>query len=1725
MDDSDKRTAPPEEQAGEALPDTGLEFGTYEVIRNRLTNASGALRGRLAKLNEARKAVFGAIELKLLATEHVFTESSCIARDIVPVGDQFLFAYNVHIGLKSTTSLEDIFAIYKYEERALVAQPLDLIRDERFERDLQEIFKYYKKAVFAKFSVIGPHLFMVFRIGKTATDIKAFKWRMEDNRLVYLDSRSEHEFRFPPQHDFEWKRTHRDMQYHGLHPHVSIEDRVFVETIEGDLTIKIENNTDTGHGVYSEEVEDKDQTLDDAEYFYAIVGNLVLLKILPYREERFRYFIYCEKTREAYRVDSIERSCVLLPEEQGIIFSNGYALQTGEHKLFGNGSLEMVFEKRIAASNGEDYFYVFYNRPRGVYMLLPYNVIEQRVDTPIVCNGYSLFPNGEMIYFKDSAEAQRNHALQIWQTPFVSPDYPLTAQSDSYLYHLGNQDIVRGMADCQAVLNLTAKDDSYTGLYADISRKVGAILDGYHWIGNEEAFNLREDLAAIREAAQAALSEYEKVESVRRNTREQLRLAVVEAKSIQDAVHSSRFEAIGDYVNSLVRLRTARGKVISLRELKYIDLEKVEGLQEEIKGSTERLATRCVEFLLRPEALHPYERAIAEHHAAIEGLDKMADARALGEQLAARASELEMLIEVVSNLKIDDATQRTAIIDDISVIFSRLNQARSELKTTARDLAQSEGIAEFNSQVKLLNQAVANYLDVCDTPEKCEEYLTKVMVQIEELEGRFAEFDEFVLQLTEKREESYSAFESVKLRLLEKRNRRATALMEAAHRILKGIKGRVENLQTIDEIHSYFASDLMIEKVRDIVEALTDLDDTVKVDDIQSRLKTIGEDAVRQLKDRQDLYEDGVNVIRLGEHRFSVNTLDLALTTVLRDGMMHFHLSGTEYYDRVTNPELLETRDLWGQDLVSETSEVYRGEYLAYQIQRALGKDGVPEANGLRQMADADLAGFVQRFMAPRYAEGYIKGVHDHDAAIILRALLEMEATIGLLAFHPRARALATMFWHQFADGEAKALLVAKLRGVGAVRELFPQTRSQRQYSEELARLISDYVRSSGLFSAELVGEAGEYLFEELTRGEGFSFSTTADELCTAFKSHLKKKSFLKKHAASVADIEANPNASFSLHRDWVGAFIETRGDSAELDYVDEAAALLLTEPDRGRRIISAYPFVDLDGLVGDHPLIEGKRYHLNYNAYRAKLAKYQRDIAPRFEAYQRLKKEVVEQEQEALKLDEFRPRVLTSFVRNRLIDKVYLRLVGDNMAKQIGVAGEKKRTDLMGLLLLISPPGYGKTTLMEYIANRLGIIFMKINGPTLGSQVTSLDPAEAPNAAAREELAKLNLAFEMGDNVMVYVDDIQHCSPEFLQKFISLCDAQRKIEGVHKGKTRTYDLRGKKVAVVMAGNPYTESGEKFRIPDMLANRADIYNLGETIGDCVDDFEMSYLENSITSNPVLNALAMRNQSDVYGIIQMAQSDSREGVDLEGSYSLDEINAMVAVMKKLVFARDIVLRVNREYIRSSGVGAEYRTEPPFKLQGSYRNINRIAERVLPIMNQDELEVLILNSYESDAQTLTSGAESNLLKFKELTGILSEEEAKRWADIKRTFARNVQMKGLGDDQAVAQVLLQMTNLNDSLERMRETMSSGVKRMGQAEAKANEIHVVSKVPQSLIGVMSEQFKLMQGWLAPIFKETRDQSEELKRLRKLMDENLERYQVLLDELQDAAGDDHENG
>jgi hypothetical protein len=463
------------------------------------------------------------------------------------------------------------------------------------------------------------------------------------------------------------------------------------------------------------------------------------------------------------------------------------------------------------------------------------------------------------------------------------------------------------------------------------------------------------------------------------------------------------------------------------------------------------------------------------------------------------------------------------------------------------------------------------------------------------------------------------------------------------------------------------------------------------------------------------------------------------------------------------------------------------------------------------------------------------------------------------------------------------------------------------------------------------------------------------------------------------------------------------------------------------RDMQSATSRTTVEGLLGRHARIEDRRMDVRLDAFLGRLSRFAHERVPGYRRYQKRRAELLAREKSRLRVSEFLPRVMSSFVRNRLIDEAYLPLIGDNLAKQLGARGAGKRTDLMGLLLLISPPGYGKTTLMEYIANRLGLVFMKINGPALGHSVTSLDPGEAPNATARQEVEKINLALEMGNNVLLYLDDIQHTHPELLQKFISLCDAQRKIEGMWRGTTRTYDLRGKKFVVCMAGNPYTESGERFQVPDMLANRADVYNLGDVLGGKDELFALSYIENALTSNSVLAQIATYDHRDVHPLVRMAQGADIPASELNHQYSQIELEEILSVLRKVLRVQEVLLAVNREYIRSASMDDDYRTEPPFQLQGSYRNMNKLAEKIVPVMNDEELENLLVDHYIGEAQTLTSGAEQNLLKLSELRGKMSDAETARWSEIKEAFTRR-RMMGGDDEDPVVRVTSQLVRLGD-------------------------------------------------------------------------------------------------
>lgn len=1612
-----------------------LEGGTYEIIRNRLETQKNDLSARLHKLNDARKEIFGSIETRLIANNRIITENNCIPSDIVSLGGTCIFGYNVHFGLRTDIKTDDVFSIYKYEGGEFRQQGMDIISDETFLDDFFNLYKYYRSTEFRKFFIAGNYLYMVFQISERISDIKTFKWLIKDNSLIYQDNRSDHEYRFPRQHDFNWQETTRENQKYGKHPHVSILDKVFVETVGGTLTIKIEDNTTSGKGIYEEEVQHPDQTLDDGNFMYADLGNLIALQIKPFQEEP-RYFIYNHKLQEAKKINSLSTSAILLPDQHGLIFSNGYYLQTGEYKIFENSLQNLQFQERIASPNGEDFMYVFYEEATGQYVLMSYNLITHEVSTPIICNGFTILENGELCYFRAEEEQTKNHLIQIWQTPFVKGDIVPTQHKDSFIYKVGNKDIVKAMADSQSIITLLNKNDDYDGLYADLTRLSQNVLDTYYWITSKDTFELNIPLTEIKNTANAAIDEFEKVVQLRLTAENITKQLKEKADSLFIKIKSSPLDDIDVFVSDLAGLRSLRGEVVSLREVRYTDEEFINRLEEEIVALTEDISQNCVQFLMDDKALVPYHKRVEEKQKELNSFTTVAEGRNLEEEVNGITGDLEMLIEIVSNLKIDDTSKSTHIINTISLIFATLNRLKADIKNRIASLGSVEAKADFAAQVKLVDQSIVNTLDRATTPEKTDELLNKISVQLEDLEAKFADYDEFIGSIIEKREEIYAAFEARKNSLVEARNKKAVAIESASGRILKNVAAKALTFNSIEDINGYFASDLMIAKLRDLTGQLIALEDTGKAEAIETQLKSVREDALRKLKDKQDLYEDGENIIRLGKHRFAVNKQPLDLTIVYKENKLSYHLTGTDFYQEIRGSSLDDLKKYWSQDLVSENDAIYRAAYLAYKIFTAYG------AGYLSGLTGEQLEGIVKDETSKNYTEGYTKGVHDTDAFKILKVLITKHNSLKLLRYNPAVRAAAQFFWNNLPEDE-RSLLNSKIKASGSVLAVFPESTEFDYVIKELAVKVAAFLENIYLFKNDSVNAAdvANYLFEELKDDNWFSVSHQALQLEEKFLKLLENKSATVTFRHNI-DNAPDGTASFLLATQWVSSFLAQNGEQQNNEYLYEVVSILLYRHEAAEKVVNIEPGELISDLAGSHPTIVDGKYLFHYHKFTALLKSYFETDVPAFERFREERHKLTQQLKADLRLNEFMPKVLTSFVRNKLIDQVYLPLFGDNLAKQLGTAGKDRRTDRSGMLLLVSPPGYGKTTLMEYLANRLGLVFMKINGPAIGHEVTSVDPLSATNSAAREELKKLNLALEMGDNVMLYLDDIQHCSPEFLQKFISLADGTRKIEGVYNGQPKTYDMKQKKFCVVMAGNPYTETGEKFRIPDMLANRADIYNLGDVIGNTAELFEMSLIENALTSNPALAQLASKNIDDLYPIITMAGTGQQDGLELKGNYTKQELETYISLLEKVLRIRKVVLQANAAYIASAAMEDAYRTEPPFKLQGSYRDMNKLVAKINPIMNDDEVETLLLSHYQNETQTLTSAAEANLLKYKEMTGTLNDKEKERWASIKDTFIKNNKLKGFESKNEMAQVLQQMMEFTGHIEGIKDILKENLK-----------------------------------------------------------------------------------
>ncbi|GAA1309840.1 DNA repair ATPase [Streptomyces sanglieri] len=1592
-----------------AAPTGGpVDAGTYDVLRRRLGDRAAELARRAEELNTRRTEEFGSTELRLTGTERIRTGQPAVPRDLVAVGGQLLFGFERGPGAPDPAEVADVLALYGPE----LAEPIQggPIGDEDFVREFTALHRYYRDARLLRLRLVDGKLLAVFRTGESADGIRVLRWALapDGSPGPFLDARGDRDHVFPPSHDFTWTAAGRESHVLGRHPHIAVggdgpdSAALYVDTLGGTLTVKTVNDTDTPDGIYREPVAEPLQSLADAEVEHATIGPLVLLRVRPYNEESWRYLVFNTLLGSVLRLDGIGPACHRLPEDQGIIFPGGYYLTTGTAKTFDIAEplTDPVFEGAVRSPNGEDVLYVFRSPDDGRGLLLPYNLIRQEVATPLQGRGHALLDDGTLVLLRTSAtgdEPARVHPLQRWRTPYVSDTHAAARPAGTGpLARVGNADLVRGISDCLALAHSAAETTPTAAVYAQLVADCTRATDRYHWLTDAELGELAAPLAELRATAEQVLTEFETVRELTRQAADALDETADRLTALVRRIRGEAPRSAAAWVEQLTELRRAHGHLATLAEMRYADTGRIEELSAATAADLESAGRRAVAFLGRDDSFAGYHEDIARLTAEASGLATVADTAALGDRLSEMTDGLSTVTEVVTGLDIGDTTVRTSILKRIAEVLGGVNRARATLEARRRELLDHEGRAEFAAEFALLGQAVTGAIAAADTPDACDDQLARLLLQLENLESRFAEFDDFLAELAERRTEVYEAFSARKQTLQDARARRAERLADSAARVLETVNRRLSALDDLDAVNTFLASDPMAAKIRRTADELRELGDPVRAEELDGQLLAARQEAGRALRDRSELYADGGATIRLGRHRFAVNTQPFDLTLVPHGDRLAFALTGTDYRAPVTDPEFEATRPYWEQTLPSESPQVYRSEHLAARLLDERGADTLAAL-------DADQLGpLVRESAATAYDEGYQRGVHDEDATAILTALLRLHAGAGLLRRPPAVRATTQLFWAYGTDEARRTSWTRRARSMARARETFGLAPAVDALQEEWAAVIG------GEDPAAVAG----YLFEELTSGpEGFVTSAAVRTFLDKFRRATGTSAYDEDLAALGDDLPARRQ----LVEGWLAPYAAASGGGIDAGDLAEAVAVeLCPDPVLGRYDCEAPLTARVEGLLGTHPRVERGTLTVRIDELLARTAEFRASTVPGFRAYQRRRTALVNAERARLRLDDHRPRVMSAFVRNRLLDEVYLPLIGDSLAKQLGTADADRRTDSQGLLLLVSPPGYGKTTLMEYVADRLGLVLVKISGPNLGHDVTSLDPAQARTATARQEIEKINFALESGNNTLLYLDDIQHTSPELLQKFIPLCDATRRIEGVRDGEPRSHDLRGKRFAVCMAGNPYTESGERFRIPDMLANRADVWNLGEVLSGREDVFALSFVENALTANPVLAPLAGRSRADLALFVRLASGDSSARTDRpEHPYTPAEVDRIVAVLRHLLTARDTVLAVNAAYIASAAQTDATRTEPPFRLQGSYRNMNKIAERIVPVMNDAELSDVIDDHYTGEAQTLTNGAESNLLKLAALRGRLTPEQSARWSAITASYVRTQALGGPDGD----------------------------------------------------------------------------------------------------------------
>lgn len=1605
-------SAPETADAGDVL-----SGGSYDLLVRRLAAGADELAAAAAALDADRTAAFATQPVTLAASDRLATDQSCVARDMVAVAGLVMLGYHAETA-SATPTPAATFALYEPvldPSPHLVAvaddDPRYFLNDPVFVEDFAKLHRFYGKARFTDLRLTGTQLLAVFSVGERVSDIQVFRWKVtDDDMVVYVDARGDRDYRWPEPHELDWVAATREDQRSGAYPVVSVLDDVFVGFRNGRLQLR--NRDDVV--VIDESVVHPNQSLTDVAVNYASSGDVLVITVAVYAEPA-RTYVFSRRTTTAQRCDSAAVSSRVLPGGEGIVFAGGVHLAATGTRTFDVDVTDMMLEEVVSAPNGEDSLYVYHRASDGEYLLMPYNTVRREMTTPIVCHGFALIDSGQMVTFRataaDSAPS-RSHPVQWWDTPFAETD-DTPVDTSSFVGRVTNAALVAALGAISDVVALARTTTPTRHTFETVAASARRVIDTSGWVADPEAHGLADRLAAVSSTAGALLDEFAAVE--RRRAVAANELAKVRTAVSQASASASKLTSPADVVAAFAALRAARSAAAAAADVPDIDTGELAKLTARVDEAVAGVAEAALVTLDAPDAFTSTLRRITDASTKAGEAATTVELATVTETLDSIAAELDATTDALSSLVAGDPAARARVVRALADTAGALNRARAAARTRHRDLSDVESAATFDAELALVSQRLDAAVAAADSPAACDTAQAAFSADVERLDSRFGDSPERADEIDKVRIRASEAFTARRGVLADERSRRVSRVADAAERVLAAVVRHASGLTSDADIETWFATDRLPARVSELADELATIGETARADSLRSGLRTAADTARRRVRDAAaTAAADGA--VRLGRHRLTPNREPFEVVLSSSGASVAAQVSGTSWSSDVS-AELTEFADLLAAPFPSETPDVSRAEYLAWAtIADAAAAGGLADL-----IADASVPAKIAARCAAvaerRHADGYQRGVHDHDAARIIGAVASQLAAEPLLRSPAAVRAWARVALAGV-DPADREQLTGQARAAVTLRSMFAASGP----AADLAATVD------ALLPASAPAGTAEFIVDYLASDDAAagvlvtprSAATAADEIRSQIAGSADVVGLLT-GSAPVVD-------RFGFARELAAAWVAAAPERARfaLD-VDETAVLLCGLEWPASRVSDAVTPSTVTGLVSDHPRIDGGQLTVRLDALAASAGARFTDMEARWPSYTAARQRVVSATSDRLRLDEHRPRPIAGFVRNSLIDAALLPALGANLARQIG-SPDSPGTATSGAAIVISPPGYGKTTLVEWVAERLGMLLVKVNGPALGTATTSLDPASAPDAAARAEVEKINLALRMGRNVILYVDDIQHCSPELLSRFIPLADATRRVEGVVDGQPHTFDLRGQRFALLMAGNPYTSTGARFVLPDMLTNRSDVIDLSDVAGGFANEFAASYLANSTSACPPLAVFGPRLVDDLGALDAMAAGTAPVSpTGLAHVWDGADLAEAVNVIRLLRRVRDTLLLVNGAYVASAATAAQDRTVPPFLLQGSYRNMARIASRVVPAMTDDELDTLVDEHYAAEAATLSDAAEQNLLAYKRLVGRITPAEAARWDEIVAVFTA----QRLSDDPAarVSAAIDRLTHLLSS------------------------------------------------------------------------------------------------